>query len=83
MLQVTYLRENTSHVIEALLKRNFKEAESAVHGVLKLYQDRRSLVQEVERKQSESNHLSRQIGLLVRDGDKAGAQRVKTQTADL
>ncbi|MEM7108156.1 MAG: serine--tRNA ligase, partial [Bacteroidota bacterium] len=46
-------------------------------------QDRRSLVQEVERKQSESNHLSRQIGLLVRDGDKAGAQRVKTQTADL
>ncbi|MEM6522554.1 MAG: serine--tRNA ligase [Bacteroidota bacterium] len=83
MLQISYLRENTNQVIQALKKRSFNEAESVVTGVVKLDQDRRGIVRELESLQSESNNLSKQIGRLMKEGNKEQAEQARAQTSDL
>ncbi len=83
MLQVAYLRENQNQVVRLLLKRNFTQAEEAVNEVIVLDQERRNTVQNLESIQSESNTLSKQIGLLMREGNQKGAEEVKARTFEL
>ena len=83
MLQIAQLRDNKDKIVEALIKRNFKEAEEEVNRVIDLDKERRNLVQDLENTQSESNNLSKQIGMLMRAGNKDEAERVKSQTTSL
>ncbi|MEM9858374.1 MAG: serine--tRNA ligase [Bacteroidota bacterium] len=83
MLQVAYLRENQNQVVRLLLKRNFTQAEEAVNEVIVLDQERRNTVQNLESIQSESNTLSKQIGLLMREGNQKEAEEVKARTFEL
>jgi seryl-tRNA synthetase len=83
MLQISVLKEQTDRVLAGLAKRNFKTAEADVAAVLDLDQRRRALQTQHDTAQAEANELARQIGGLMKSGDKAGAEALKARTSEL
>jgi seryl-tRNA synthetase len=83
MLQLPVLREQTDQVIQGLLKKHYQAAQAEVQAILALDQLRRSLQAEHDAAQARANHLAREIGGLMKSGDKTGAEKLKAETADL
>ena len=83
MLQLSVLREQTAQVLAGLAKRNYPTAAADVQAVLDLDQRRRALQTQHDAAQAEANELARQIGGLMKSGDRAGADDLKTRTAAL
>jgi len=79
MLQTVFIRENREKVIEALGKRNF-DATALVDEVISLDEKRRSTQVELDTILSESNKLSKDIGELMKAGEKAKATLLKERT---
>ena len=82
MLTLTRLRDDRESVIKALSKRGL-DVTDAVDTILKLDAERRSLQKELDDTLAQSNSLSRQIGELMRNGQKEEAEAVKAQTSGL
>lgn len=82
MLQVAYIRENKEEVIKGLAKRNM-DASELVNLVIELDEKRRSTQVELDNILAESNKLSKEIGELMRNGEKEKAEATKAKTADL
>lgn len=80
MLQVNFLRENKERVLEGLGKRGFKQVD-LVDQAVSLDDDRKKLQFELDQNLSEMNRISKEIGLLMRDGKKEEAEAAKSQTA--
>ncbi len=83
MLQVAVLREQTAAVLAGLAKRNYPTGEADVQAVLDLDQRRKDLQTIHDQAQAEANELARQIGGLMKAGDKAGAEVLKARTTEL
>ncbi|WBO83246.1 serine--tRNA ligase [Hymenobacter yonginensis] len=83
MLQVSVLREHTEAVLAGLTKKHYKTAEADVQAILTLDQRRKELQTTRDSAQAEANELARQIGGLMKAGDKAGADTLKARTAEL
>ncbi|WBA40325.1 serine--tRNA ligase [Hymenobacter canadensis] len=83
MLQVSVLREHTEAVLAGLAKKHYKTAEADVQAILTLDQRRKELQTTRDSAQAEANELARQIGGLMKAGDKAGAETLKARTAEL
>jgi seryl-tRNA synthetase len=79
MLQIAFIRENQEKVITALAKKNF-DATSAVEEVVQLDEKRRATQVELDGILSESNKLSKDIGELMKSGEKAKAAILKEKT---
>jgi len=79
MLQTVFIRENREKVIQALAKRNF-DATSLVDEVIALDEKRRHTQVELDTVLSESNKLSKDIGELMKAGEKAKAALIKEKT---
>ncbi len=79
MLQTAFIRENREKVIQALGKRNF-DATSLVDEVIGLDEKRRHTQVELDTILSEANKLSRDIGELMKAGEKAKAAILKEKT---
>ena len=79
MLQTAFIRENREKVIQALGKRNF-DATALVDEVIALDEKRRATQVELDTVLSESNKLSRDIGELMKAGEKAKAAIIKEKT---
>ncbi len=82
MLQVAYIRDNKQEVIERLAIKNFK-AEKIIHEVILLDDTRRSTQSMHDNLLSESNKLSKEIGLLYKSGDTNQANEKKSKTLEL
>ncbi|MBN8567759.1 MAG: serine--tRNA ligase [Flavobacteriales bacterium] len=82
MLQLSVIRENKEKVIKALAKRNL-DANKLVDTVLELDEKRRATQVELDNVLAESNALSREIGEMMKSGEKAKAEIVKQKTAQL
>lgn len=82
MLQIAYLRENEEKVIKALTKRNI-DATSMVREVIELDELRRSTQVELDNILADSNKLSKEIGELMRLGEKSKAEILKEKTTQL
>ena len=80
MLQVNFLRENKDRVIEGLNKRNFKQI-NLVDEAVSLDDVRKKLQFELDENLAQMNKLSKEIGLLMKDGKKEEAETAKTKTA--
>ena len=80
MLQVNFLRENKERVLEGLGKRGFKQVD-LVDQAISLDDDRKKLQFELDQNLSEMNRISKEIGLLMRDGKKEEAEAAKSQTS--
>jgi seryl-tRNA synthetase len=83
MLQLSVLKDQTARVLAGLAKRNFKTAEADVQAILDLDQRRRALQTQHDSAQAEANDLARQIGGLMKSGDRAGADELKARTTAL
>lgn len=82
MLQLAVIREHKEKVIKALAKRNL-DAKNLVETVLDLDEKRRATQVELDTVLAESNALSREIGEMMKSGEKAKAEIVKQKTAQL
>ncbi len=82
MLQIAFIRENQGKVIQALAKRNM-DATSTVKEVVALDEKRRATQVEMDTILSESNKLSKDIGDLMKGGEKAKAEILKMKTVSL
>ncbi|WP_159799878.1 serine--tRNA ligase [Flavobacterium sp. MK4S-17] len=79
MLQTAFLRENREKVIQGLGKRNI-DAAPLVDEVIALDEKRRATQTELDTILSESNKLSKDIGELIKAGEKAKAGILKEKT---
>src|SRR5690554_559251 len=82
MLQIAHIRENKEAVIKALAKRNI-DATSLVETTIDLDEKRRSTQVELDNVLAESNRISKDIGALMKSGEKAKAEILKTKTSSL
>lgn len=81
MLQIAQIIENKEAVISGLIRRNFKEADSAINSLLDLDNKRKSVQQSNDSALAEANQLSKQIGQLMGQGKKDEAEEIKKKTA--
>lgn len=76
MLQIAFIRENQEKVLKALAKRNM-DAKPIVEQAVQLDEKRRATQAEMDSILSESNKLSKDIGELMKSGEKAKAEILK------
>jgi seryl-tRNA synthetase len=82
MLQIAIIRENQKKVIAALAKKHL-DATTIVKEILQLDENRRNTQVELDNTLSESNKLSKDIGDLMKNGEKAKAEILKLKTVSL
>jgi seryl-tRNA synthetase len=82
MLQVNFIRENKDEVITRLAKKNF-EATAIVELVVELDEKRRNTQAELDNLLAESNKLSKDIGEMMKSGEKAKAEILKEKTTQI
>lgn len=82
MLQTSFIRENTSLVIERLKKRNI-DATATVNSIIVLDDKRKKTQQELDSLLAESNQLAKQIGDLFKSGNTDEANKLKNRTTQI
>lgn len=80
MLQVNFLRENKERVLEGLKKRQFKHPE-LVEQAITADDNRKKFQFELDAQLSEINKISKEIGMLMKEGKKEEAEAAKSKTA--
>lgn len=80
MLQVNYIRQNRENVLERLGVKNFKETD-LVDEVISLDDERKRLQLEFDNNQARVNSASKEIGMLMKQGNKDGAEALKAEVA--
>ena len=83
MLSVAFIRENKEVVLNGLAVRNFADAEIIIDQVIEKDAKRRSTQSELDNVLSESNKLSKEIGILFKAGEVQKANLVKEKTGQL
>lgn len=83
MLQINFIRDNKDEVLKRLAIKNFKDAEAIINKVIALDTNRRNAQKEGDAIKAEANTIAKQIGELMKSGQKEGAEKLKTKTAEL
>ncbi|AZB21457.1 serine--tRNA ligase [Kaistella haifensis] len=81
MLQVNFLRENKERVLQGLQKRNFKQLD-LVEEAISADDERRKFQFELDQNLAEMNKISKEIGILMKNGKKEEAEAAKSKTAE-
>ena len=81
MLQVNFLKEQKEIVLEGLQKRNFKNTELVDEAIL-LDEERKKIQFELDNLNAEKNKVSKEIGLLMKEGKKEEAEAAKAKTTE-
>ncbi len=81
MLQVQFLREEKARVLEGLKKRNFSQPE-LVDQAINLDENRKKLQFELDENLAHMNRISKEIGILMKEGKKEEAETAKSKTAE-
>lgn len=82
MLQVSYIRQNREKVLEKLAVKNFYQA-TLIDEVIALDDERKRLQSEFDNAQARVNSASKEIGLLMRQGQKESAETLKAEVASV
>ncbi len=80
MLQVNFLRDNKDRVVEGLQKRHFKDVE-LVDKAIATDDERKKIQYDLDSQLSEINKISKEIGLLMKEGKKEEAEAAKSKTS--
>jgi len=83
MLRIADIIENKSRIIHGLEKKKITNAATRVEELLATDDKRKQTQSELDAILNELNTLSRQIGALMKSGDKDGAEAAKSNTATL
>lgn len=82
MLNLKFIHENPELVIEKLKKKNF-DATKIVSEITEFYRRKNQLQSQSDQAKAEMNTLSREIGLLMREGKKEEAEKAKARTTEV
>lgn len=83
MLLVNTIRENFEKTLAGLQKRNFPNAQDVLVQVLDLDNKRKETQSQRDSLQAESNNYSKEIGILMREGKKEEAEKIKSFTSEI
>jgi len=83
MLQVATIRDEKEKVIQALKKRRLKNIEETIENILSLDQKRKQTQRRQDDLLAESNTLAKEIGSLMKSGQKEKAEQLKSRTAEI
>lgn len=83
MLTLKLINEETQRVIAGLKKKHFDAAEEAIAKVQEIDRQRREAQQALDTNKQEANQMSKQIGLLMRNGQREEAEVAKAKVAQL
>ena len=78
MLDIKLIRSNPDFVKERLSKRD-KAYSKMIDEILAVDEERRGLIRELEDLKAEKNRISKQIGILFREGKKEEAEKAKEE----
>lgn len=81
MLQVNVLREDKARVLEGLNKRNFKEIH-LVDEAIATDDERKKIQFALDQNLAEMNKISKEIGMLMKEGKKEDAENAKAKTTE-
>jgi len=82
MLQIAFIRENQEKVVKALAKKHM-DAKALVEEIVQNDELRRSAQSDLENTLAESNKLSKDIGEMMKNGEKSKAEILKQKTVQL
>lgn len=82
MLQVAYIKDNKEKVLAGLNKRNFGKLE-LIDEIISLDESRKKIQFDLDSQLSEMNKISKDIGILMKEGKKEEAENAKSQTLSL
>lgn len=82
MLQVAFLRAHKEDIINRLQKRNI-DASEMVNNAILFDEERRALQTKLDNAKSESNSISKEIGILFKSGEVQKANVLKEKTTQL
>ena len=82
MLNLKFIQDYPQLVIEKLKKKNF-DAAGIVGSIVELYGQKNEAQQKAEQAKAEMNRISKEIGLLFREGKKEEADAAKLRTSEL
>lgn len=83
MLQLNYIRDSKDEVLKRLAIKNFKDAESIINKVIELDNNRRAKQKDGDAVKAEANAIAKQIGELMKSGQKEEAEKQKSKTTEL
>ncbi len=83
MLQIQIVREQRDKIIRGLQKRRMKDAAALVDKAITLDQFRKDTQRKNDEVLAESNALAKEIGILIKSGEKQKADEIKSRTAEL
>ncbi|MCC2589371.1 serine--tRNA ligase [Chryseobacterium sp. MFBS3-17] len=81
MLQVNFLRDNKERISEGLVKRNFKELH-LVDDAIAADDERKKYQFGLDQNLAEMNKISKEIGMLMKEGKREEAEAAKAKTAE-
>jgi seryl-tRNA synthetase len=82
MLTLRFIQENPDEVIRKLKTRNF-DASVIVGEIVAFYERKNQVQKKADQEKSEMNNLSKEIGLLFREGKREEADKMKERTTQL
>jgi seryl-tRNA synthetase len=82
MLNLKFIQDNPELVIEKLKKKYF-DATKIVENITELYRQKNKLQNQADQAKAEMNKISKEIGLLFREGKKEEANAAKERTSEL
>jgi seryl-tRNA synthetase len=83
MLVVTHIIDHKDQAINGLKKRGIRDAEELINKVLALDQQRKDVQSELDATLAELNLASKEIGLLMKNGQREEAEAAKQKTGSL
>ena len=83
MLTLKLITEQYDRVIAGLNKKHFNGAKEAIDAVIAKDQERRATQQELDGNLAEANKLAKNIGMLMKNGQKEEAEQAKARVAEL
>jgi len=82
MLNLKFIQDNPELVIEKLKRKNF-DASEIVSTIIDLYTQKNKLQNEADQAKAEMNKISKEIGLLFREGKTEEANAAKARTSEI
>ncbi len=83
MLVIADILDDKDKVIDGLAKRGFKEPQKVIDEILAMDQERKETKTRLDSVLTESNAISKEIGMLMKQGEREKAELVKAKTAEL
>lgn len=83
MLTLKLINAETERVIAGLEKKHFNGAREAIEKVQEIDRQRRTAQQQLDANKAEGNQLAKQIGALMKQGQREEAEAVKQRVGEL